>query len=206
MDFDQVIQKRRSIRKYKQKDIPENVVKKLLSVAQTAPSRTNVQPWRFIVTRDQDVKDQLAVAAYNQGIVSKAPLVISVFGDLSAWGTVPDRTSELVEAGCFGMDVKNAADKVLVGKQMTELSISTAKNATIAATMLMLACVNEGLGTCWVKLMKDDEINKVLNVPPHYICVGVFPVGYPDESPKARPRLPLKELVYKDVYGKKYYK
>ncbi len=204
MDFDDVIQKRRSIRKYKNKDISKEQIDYLLKAARTAPSRTNVQPWRFIVIRDQKVKEELAIASYNQATVAKAPVVVAVYGDIKAWKTVSNRTSELVSKGCFGQDVKEAADKVLVGWPQSRLAITTSKNATIAATILMLAAVNCGLSTCWIKLIKDAEIDRILQVPPNYICVGLFPIGYPDQDPKPRPRLPLETQVFSDIYGNPY--
>ena len=204
MDFDEIIAKRRSIRKFKPDDIPKDKIDYLLKVARTAPSRTNVQPWRFIVVRDKKVKEELSVAAYNQKIISDAPVAVVIYGDMACWNTVPERTTELVSQACFGNDVKEAADKVLVGWPQHELAVTTAKNATIAATMFMLAAVNCGLGTCWVKLIDDSKVDKVLNVPPSYIPVGIFPLGYPDESPKPRPRLPLRSQVFSNRFGRDY--
>ncbi|MCA9711703.1 MAG: hypothetical protein KDK70_38060, partial [Myxococcales bacterium] len=58
-----------------------------------------------------------------------------------------------------------------------------------------------GLGCCWVKLCQDDKVLEILGVPSTYYNAGVLAIGYPDESPKQRPRLPLETLVFRNRYG-----
>ena len=72
--------KRRSIRKFQDKDLPKDVVDDLLKAAMAAPTAANWQPWEFIVVRDGDVKQRLAEASPFAGFLKDAPVVICVAG------------------------------------------------------------------------------------------------------------------------------
>ncbi len=203
MELIDIIRQRRSIRKYKDKPIEEEKVKLILESGMLAPSRTNVQPWRFIVVTDQKIKNELAAAAYNQALVFRAPLAVVIVGILEAWETVPQRTAELVAAKCFGSEVKEAADHVLDGWPQEALTADLALNTAIAGTQMMLTAHSLGIGTCWVKLVDDQAVLKVIDAPPRAYNTGIITFGYPDESPNPRPRLPFNEIVSYNKFGQK---
>jgi nitroreductase len=195
LDILEFLRSRRSVRRFDDRFISEDVVTALLEAGRLAPSRANSQPWQFIVVREQATKEALAVA-YNQATVSEAPLLIVVLGVVDPRASVPDRTAELVEAGAFGDDVKEQADHVLDGWELTELTVDAALNSSIAATQIMLAAHRMGLGCCWVKLAEDGRVLETLGVPDGYYHTGILAIGYPAESPGRRPRLPLDALVH----------
>jgi nitroreductase len=62
MNVMEVIQKRRSIRKYKPDDIPQEVLNRLLEAVRLAPTGTNCQAWKFIVVRDKETKAKVVDA------------------------------------------------------------------------------------------------------------------------------------------------
>jgi nitroreductase len=105
-----------------------------------------------------------------------------------------------VQAGAFGMDVKDFADHVLDNWDPSELKTDAALNSGIAGTHIALAAHALGLGCCWVKLCRDDQVLKILRVPDGYYLAGLLAIGYPDENPAARPRLPLSEMVHHDAF------
>ncbi|MGD2073237.1 MAG: nitroreductase family protein, partial [Candidatus Thorarchaeota archaeon] len=71
----QVVEKRRSVRRYKQYSIPPQDLSSMLNAARLAPSVENTQPWRFIVVRNQEMKEILAEAAIGQKFISNANAV-----------------------------------------------------------------------------------------------------------------------------------
>lgn len=77
MKVHEAIQKRKSIRVYKDEPIPENKLKKVLEAARLAPSAANQQQWKFVVVRDAEKRKQLSIAAQGQTHVAKAPAVIA---------------------------------------------------------------------------------------------------------------------------------
>ena len=76
MDIQQVIQKRRSVRSYQDKEISSEDLKKVLKAAQMAPSAHNDQPWKFVVVKDKEVREQLSKAA-QQPFIAEAPVIIA---------------------------------------------------------------------------------------------------------------------------------
>jgi nitroreductase len=65
----------------------------------------------------------------------------------------------------------------------------------IAVEHMVLQAEAEGLGTCWIGAFYEEEVKKVLNIPPEVRVVALLPLGYPDESPFSRPRKKMEEIV-----------
>ncbi|MCD6574478.1 nitroreductase family protein [Candidatus Aerophobetes bacterium] len=76
MDVMEAIEKRRSVRSYQNKPVSEEKLKKILEAARLAPSAKNLQSYKFIVVKDQKLRDKLMEAAANQSFVGEAPVVI----------------------------------------------------------------------------------------------------------------------------------
>ncbi|MFH0938695.1 MAG: nitroreductase family protein [Planctomycetota bacterium] len=79
MDFTEVIMTRRSVRSFKPDPIPDDVLIRVLNVGRFAPSANNLQPWRFIVVRDEVRRRKLAEHA-DQPFVGEAPIVLVCCG------------------------------------------------------------------------------------------------------------------------------
>jgi len=74
-------------------------------------------------------------------------------------------------------------------------------DAAIAVDHLVLAATNEGLGTCWVGWFERDVVRRILDIPADKEVPILVPIGFPDESPKARERKPISELIRLDSYA-----
>lgn len=80
MKVEEAIKIRRSIRKYKELTLPKEDLEKILQAGQLAPSAKNLQPWRFVVATDKQVKENLVAACANQKFVGEAAAVIAGVG------------------------------------------------------------------------------------------------------------------------------
>lgn len=76
MDIYEAIKTRRSVRAYQDKPVPDDVLDRILEAARWAPSARNLQPYKFVVVKDPEVRGQLGVAADDQAFVGQAPIVI----------------------------------------------------------------------------------------------------------------------------------
>jgi len=169
----EAIRTRRSIRRFQAKDVPEELVVKLIDAARWAPSAGNVQPWEFIIVRDPRLKEAIARAALNQRFIAQAPVVIVVCADEMRSGRV---------YGPRGSTLYCIQD-------------------TAAATQnLLLAAHALGLGACWVGAFNEEEVRRILRIPPGVRPVAIVPVGYPAESPRAPPRRGLEEIIHRDGF------
>jgi len=59
--------------------------------------------------------------------------------------------------------------------------------------------VDLGLGSCWIMMFDSEKTRRLLELDDRYDVVALLPVGYPDQSPAARPRVPMEELVIKEI-------
>jgi len=73
----EAIKKRRSVRSYQDKEIPEDILLQILEAGRLAPSANNKQNWKFIVVKDEDLRKKLIPACKNQEFVGEAPVVVT---------------------------------------------------------------------------------------------------------------------------------
>lgn len=81
MDVEECIKTRRSVRKYKDKPVDWDSIARILDAGKFAPSAGNIQNWKFIVARKDDVRKKLAEAAFDQDWMGEAPVHIVVVGE-----------------------------------------------------------------------------------------------------------------------------
>jgi len=73
-------------------------------------------------------------------------------------------------------------------------------DVAISMDHMTLQAVEEGLGTCWIGSFKEDEVKRILNIPPEMRVVEIMPLGYPKSLPDPKPRKKLREIVFYDKY------
>lgn len=81
VEFNKKIKERFSIRKFKSDNIPDELIKEILDNARWAPSGLNNQPWKFVIIKDSQIKEEVASQTHYSQIISNAPLCIAVFYD-----------------------------------------------------------------------------------------------------------------------------
>jgi nitroreductase len=204
VEFFDVIKRRRSIRNYTKEPVPREEILKLLEAARQAPSGTNRQPWRFLVVQDMTKRKQLQAAAYDQRWMSGAPVIIVCCADLNAYlrSNVRTRVNELIEVGAFE-DVPQVKDYVACqpeqARQLNEIIPSAMFNVGIAIEHMVLAATDLGLGTCWVQRIDRTKIKEICGLADSLFVVALLVLGYPNQTPRPRPRLPLEEIYLGEI-------
>lgn len=173
------IKQRRSIRKYKKKQVPDDLIKSVLDAANWAPSSGNSQPWEFIVAR----------GAYADTI-SKI-FYASVKDHIPTASYIPDeKKAPMLE---YAKDFGGAPVRIIVTYQVFEDTVKTeeALMATCAAIQnLCLAATQVGLGSVWIagQTIHAVETRSILNLSEDWKIAGIIPVGFPDMNPPAPSR------------------
>lgn len=200
MDVLEAIQKRRSIRKFKTTPLTSEQINNLLEAARLAPSGCNVQPWRFIIVNDTQLKTKLCEASFDQQFIKDAPIVIVCCSDLHSWKESKEKTQELLNRADINLGEK--CEKALMERVEKATADSTHEripsamlNVAIAIEHIVLTAVELGLGSCWVRLFDEKKVKQILKLPEYVFAVALLPIGIPDEDPPARPRLPLPKIV-----------
>jgi len=173
MDVLEAIRGRRSIRAFKSKDVPPEIVEKLIDAARWAPSAGNIQPWEFIVVRRSEIKGRLAEAALNETLIEKAPVVIVVCAD-------ENRSFE--------------------GYRMRGKTLYCIQDTAASIQNILLAAYSLGLGTCWIGAFREEEVKEILKIPLGVRPVAIIPVGYPTESPLPRRKRNINQILHYETF------
>jgi nitroreductase len=164
MDTLKAIHTRRSIREYKDKPIPEEMVIELLKAAMASPSARNQQPWEFVVITDPELRRKIpAVCPFAQMIVD-APLAVLVCGDLKI-ETAP---------GYWVIDCAAATQNML-----------------LAAHAHGLGAVWTGV---YPREERMDGLTELLNLPEYILPHSLVVIGYPDQQPPQQDRFKLERI------------
>lgn len=166
MDFFPLVEKRRSVRKFTDRPIPEDKLTSLLEAANSAPSAGNLQSYNILVVKDAQIQQTLTKAAYDQQFLAEAPVNIVFIQD-------PDRAAKQ-----YGERGKN---------------FYSIQDATIAAAYLQLAAVELGMGSCWVGAFDEAKVKQCLSISNRPLAI--VPVGYPQDRSKKTNRRDLDDLV-----------
>jgi nitroreductase len=168
---------RHSVRDYLDTPVTDEEVRTLLELTGRAPSAFNLQPWRFIVVRDQQLKDQLKGAAYNQKQVSEAPVVIAMYADME------DTLANLDEVVHPDLPADKKAGTIDMLQQtfggMTPDARAVWANAqaNIALGYLLLIARSEGFDTSPMLGFVPDQVKSLLDIPAHATITALVALG-----------------------------
>ncbi len=175
----EAIKTRRSIRKYEDKDIPEDVMHSILDSARWAPSWANTQCCDLVVIREKSIREEL------QKIVSKgnpstlaivnAPVLLAVCGKLKSSGYY-----------------KGQAPTKFGDWFMYDVGIAT-QNICLAAHAL-------GVGSVIVGLFDHDKAKEILKAPDDMEVITLIPLGYPAQNPSAPKRRELVDVAHYNTF------
>jgi nitroreductase len=200
VDTLEAIRTRRSIRRYKPDDIPDDVLMRLLEAMRLAPSGKNCQPWKFIVVKDEATKSKVASACQyrtakgkliTQSWVDDAPVIIV------GCGLEKEAALRYYQDGKVHTAYWTDFDD---GEAPTEYDSPVDGDLAIALDHLVLAATAEGIGTCWIGGLNEPRLKEVLGIPDDVRAPLAIVLGYPVSWPDARPRKPLDEIVCYDRY------
>ncbi len=172
MECMEAIKGRRSVRKFKDRAVANELIEELLSAAQMAPSAGNLQARDFVVVLNKTTKQKLTKAALGQSFIEQAPVVI-VF-------------------------VANTERSSRIYKSRGELYAT--QDATASVQNLLLAAHACGLATCWVGAFDESAVSEILGLPKKTRPVAIIPLGYADEAPAAPKRMGLEKVVHRETW------
>jgi nitroreductase len=177
-DFMEVLKGRRSIRRYEEKDVPDELLNQVLEAIQWSPSWANTQCWEIVVVKDATTKQQLQETLGKGNPATKAmveaPVVLAVCGKLGTSGFYKDQVTTK-HGDWFMFDLG------------------------IATQSLCLTARHLGLGTVIAGLFDHDKAKEVLQVPAGYEVVALVPLGYPAKEGAPPKRREISEFTH---YGK----
>lgn len=213
MEFEELanlVKTRRSIRRFADREVPDEAIMRALELAVWAPNGGNRQSWAFYVVKNRTTIAKIADAVKAKTeVMAGWPEAERFATAVQRWRSTSDffRTAPVCIAVMMGK-YESVADQILAARGPADpeareiaagrqLGASRLQSTAAAVNTLLLALHAQGLGACWMAgpQQAKREIERLLEVPEDLDFVALLPVGYPAESPAPGPRRPMDEVV-----------
>jgi nitroreductase len=175
---------RKTIRKYSSKPVDDKLLNDLLTRGCRTSTTGNMQVYSIIVTRDEEMKKELAPSHFNQKMVTEAPVVLTFCADFNRFSK-----------WCMERNADPGYNNFLS-------FFTAAIDALLVAQTVCVAAEAEGLGICYLGTTTylAGKIIETLKLPKGVVPVTTVTLGWPAENPDQTDRLPLDSVVHKEVY------
>jgi FMN reductase (NADPH) len=173
-----------SVRKYKSDPVPASLIEAIVAAGQRSSTSSNLQMYSVVAVTDEKKRARLAELCDSQRQIQEAPGFLAWCADLS-------RLERVCQLRGYGL-VSEYVESFLVA----------AMDAAIAMQTAALAAESLGLGVCFIGAIRNspEEVIQVLGLPPLVFPVSGMTLGWPDEEPVIRPRLPLDAVLHWEQY------
>jgi nitroreductase len=201
----QVLLDRRATMRFKPDEpVPDEFLDAILSFGSQAPSGYNLQPWRFIVVRDEENRRRLRRAAMNQAKVAEAPVVIIAVGvksDLEQRADQALREGARRGAGKFET-VERAKQGAMNFLSTIPLDVWLNRHTMIAVTTMMLVAESYGFDTAPMEGFDPEAVKLEFGIPAEDEVVALLALGRAEKPEKTYPgRFPIEQIVFSERYG-----
>ncbi len=178
MDFYDVINKRKSVKKFKSTEICDEKLGRIINAAMLAPSWKNKTSYKFVIVDDNYKKEKISECIKNSSdeamqSIKDAPIVSIVVGEPENSGNIDGKPFYLVDSA-------------------------------IALEHFVLAAASEGYGTCWIASFDEEGIRKCLSIPSNFKVVALTPVGEIQEEKQHNPIKNVDEHVFLNTWNAPY--
>ena len=180
-DFYETLDGRRTVRDFSDEAVPFELIEKAIRTAGTAPSGANMQPWRFVVVKDAEIKRKIRVAAEEEEYKSyHGRMSEKWLRRLATLGT--DELKPFLEIAPYLIVVFRITSTAEDGE--TEPTYYSQESCGIAVGMLLAALHNSGLATLTHTPSPMKFLQEILKRPKTEIPFVLIPVGYPATDAK----------------------
>lgn len=161
MEFKKLVDERFSERRYTNEPVTDPEIIAILEAADSAPSAGNLQSYRAVVVKDENMRRSLARESSNQDWMADAPIFLVFFADLDQFRTrYGDHHADLMPL----------------------------QDATIAMAYAQLAAVDMGMGTCWIGTFARNKAQELLRLSGNLVFAGILTLGRPKGKKPTRSR------------------
>ncbi|MTI65612.1 MAG: nitroreductase [Firmicutes bacterium] len=184
-----LLKKRCSLRDFSSKDIEKEKIDYILKAGRLSPSGGNEQPWKFGVITNKDLIKKISNLAYNQKWINDANFLIVLCTIIVS----DKRGGRDIQRARFPefKDSINNMDKKLYSKLNQE-----EHQTKIPGTHMVLAALEQGIGSTWISYFKVEEVSKLLNLDKNCIPSEIIAFGYPKKKIKPKKKKSLDDIVF----------
>ena len=180
----QLLMNHRSIRKYKDKAVSDELLQKIIGAGTRASTTGNMQLYSVVVTRGAGQKAKIAPLHFKQRPYLEAPVSLTICADVHRFNQ-----------WCNYRNADAAYSNML-------WLINAVTDASLFAQNICLAAEAEDFGICYLgtALYNAEELIDELKLPQGVFPLTVITLGYPDEHPPLTDRLPLQAVIHQEKY------
>jgi nitroreductase len=206
------IEQRRAVRSFRSDPIPEATLEEILRLGVRAPSGYNLQPWRFVVVREQENKEKLKACAFNQRQVGEAPVVLICCGDRRV--AQPDYIESVIMLGVEAGAVNDAYADVMRQKIpalfehhpcFENVEAWTNRHTMLAVAHLMIVAKSYGVDSCPMEGFVSTQVKEAFQIPEEVDVCCLLALGYVAEPFKPYGgRFGIDQVYFGESYGQPF--
>ena len=202
MDLLELISKRKSVRKYLDKNIPDEDLRTILEAGNLAPSWMNVQSWKFILIKSQENKDLLSELAIGQQQVKNANALIVCVADLNAW-----EEAKITHIKNPALNPDLQCEKGLLIRTMEQVIYPISYMMLTAESLGISSCIIGAMGNEITQIQSEvyAKVKEILNLKEGQILSTIITLGY-DANPTetVKQRKDFNDVVYLEKIGNNF--
>ena len=183
-DVINLLKSHRSIRKFTDQRIPRELLLELIRAGQSAATSSHVQAYSVIRVTNTANREKIAELAGGQPYIASCSDFLVFCADMKRPTDSAERSGTEVVRG------------------MTEQFLVASVDTALMAQNVVVAAESAGLGICYIGGIRNNpaEVSDLLQLPDHVFPVFGLCLGYPDQDPEVKPRLPVESILMEDVY------
>lgn len=205
----EAIEQRRASRAFRSDPVPPAMLAEIFRLGVRAPSGYNLQPWRFVVVRNQENKAKLKACAFDQRQVEEAPVVLICCGDRRV--ATPDYIESVIELGKAEGSLNDAYADVMRSKipalfenrpSFESVEAWTNRHTMIAVSHIILAARSFGVDSCPMEGFITSQVKEAFNIPEEVDICCLLALGYAtDPLKKYGGRFGVEQVFYDEAFG-----
>lgn len=198
--LEKLMDERKSVRKYEPGvTIPRETIQHILQQATSAPSSSNLQPWRFLVIDDQEQKKELRIAGFNQEQIETSSAIIAVIGDIEMYKNAKQINDLNVELGYMPREI---ADMMILNSEASYSNFSDAERSNIAhldsgliSMQIVLLAKDMGYDTVIMGGFDKAAFAKRYELPANEVPMILIAIGKAAMPARNSSRLPFDQII-----------
>ncbi|MGH1392674.1 MAG: nitroreductase family protein [Trichormus sp.] len=208
----EAIKQRRAARSFKPNAIPEAILREILELAVEAPSGFNLQPWRFIIVKEQENKEKLQSCAFNQRQVTEAPVVLICCGDRRVKQI--EYITSVIQLGeeqgimttSYANYMRSSIPEFFTNHPSFEtIEAWTNRHTMIAVAYMMIVAKSFGVDSCPMEGFHSEAVKKTFQIPEKLDICCLLALGYAAEPFKEYGgRFPLNQVCFQENYNQPF--
>ena len=205
MDFETIVQERYAVKLFDTNKIDEPKIKKLLEIIRHSASSFNIQPWKIILVTEQQVKEKLAPASWNQPQITSCSHLLVFCANKDIKSNIDKLEKLMLKTGADSKKAKEYTDMMRnFEKGLTEeQKLSWAQRQTyLALGNAINGAKSLGFDSCPMEGFDSSAYSKILNLPDNLVPTALCTIGHAKDKPMPKLRFPAEEVFGYNIQKK----